>query len=232
MNKFKIIIIAISLFFTSLLTVEFIQFMETQRDVLGILNNKQVFQIEEPKREIDLSKIEKPKVGIKIPDDILRQMQDKEKEKQLKIKQEKAEQERQKKLEEEKIFLAKKEAEKKKEEQKVTSRGTTIVRKEETTKTDNSDWIKFTATFYDNCIKCCGKTTGRTAMGTIATPGRTVAMPSSYKFGTKIQIKGMGTYVVEDRGGAIQGNRIDIFVSSHAEALRMGRKTVYLKVVQ
>ena len=39
------------------------------------------------------------------------------------------------------------------------------------------------------------------------------------------------TYTVEDRGGAIKGNKIDIYVDSHQEALKLGRKTnvpVYL----
>ena len=57
-------------------------------------------------------------------------------------------------------------------------------------------------------------------------------MSNSYKFGTKVEIQGMGTYVVEDRGGAIKGNRIDIFYSNHKSALDFGKRTVYLKVVQ
>lgn len=57
-------------------------------------------------------------------------------------------------------------------------------------------------------------------------------MPSKYKFGTKIDIKGMGTYIVQDRGGAISGNRIDIFFNTHKEALKFGRRTVYLKVLK
>lgn len=97
---------------------------------------------------------------------------------------------------------------------------------------ESTGWVKFTATGYCNCSKCCGKTTGTTASGTKATAGRTVAMSSKYSFGTKIEIKGMGTYVVEDRGGAIKGNKIDIYFDSHQEALNFGRKTVYLRVIQ
>lgn len=96
---------------------------------------------------------------------------------------------------------------------------------------ESTGWVKFTATGYCNCSKCCGKTTGRTASGTKATAGRTVAMSSKYSFGTKVEIKGMGTYVVEDRGGAIKGNKIDIYFDSHQEALNFGRRTVYLRVI-
>ena len=49
--------------------------------------------------------------------------------------------------------------------------------------------------------------------------------PSNFAFGTELIIDGH-TYVVEDRGGAIRGNRIDIFFSSHQAALNYGRRTV------
>lgn len=100
------------------------------------------------------------------------------------------------------------------------------------TKKDDSEWIKFTATGYCPCSKCCGKNTGMTASGKKATANRTVAMSSKYSFGTKIKIKGMGTYIVEDRGGAIKGNRIDIYFNTHQEALNFGKKTVYIKIIK
>lgn len=96
---------------------------------------------------------------------------------------------------------------------------------------ESTGWVKFTATGYCPCSSCCNKTTGITASGTKATAGRTVAMSSKYSFGTKVEIKGMGTYVVEDRGGAIKGNKIDIYFNSHQEALNFGRRTVYLRVI-
>lgn len=99
------------------------------------------------------------------------------------------------------------------------------------TNENTGNWIKFTATGYCSCAKCCGKTNGTTASGTKATAGRTVAMSSKYAFGTKVEIKGVGTYTVEDRGGAINGNKIDIYFASHQEALNFGRRTVYLRVV-
>ncbi len=89
----------------------------------------------------------------------------------------------------------------------------------------------FTLTYYCPCTKCCGKyASGITASGTTATAGRTIAASSQYRFGTKMIINGH-TYTVEDRGGAIKGNKIDIYVDSHQEALKLGRKTnvpVYL----
>ena len=83
----------------------------------------------------------------------------------------------------------------------------------------------FTTTAYCGCSYCCGKSDGITASGTYATEGRTIAAPSNFAFGTELIIDGH-TYVVEDRGGAIRGNRIDIFFSSHQAALNYGRRTV------
>lgn len=47
---------------------------------------------------------------------------------------------------------------------------------------------------------------------------------------TQVYIEGWGTYTVEDRGGAIKGKKIDIFVSSNSVARKYGVKyaDVYL----
>jgi len=73
-------------------------------------------------------------------------------------------------------------------------------------------WI----TGYDICVKCCGKTDGITASGVKATVGRTVAAPKGFDFGTRLYIDGLGERVVEDRGGAIKGNKIDVLCEDHA----------------
>ena len=101
---------------------------------------------------------------------------------------------------------------------KVTSRSGTTTRAASntaatTTATAGTQVYKITA--YCPCAKCCGKATGRTAMGTRATAGRTVAASAKFAFGTKLNINGH-VYTVEDRGGAINGNKIDIFVNSLA----------------
>ena len=98
-----------------------------------------------------------------------------------------------------------------------------------TTATVNGETYKITA--YCSCSKCCGKTTGRTASGTQATAGRTVAAPAKFAFGTKLNIGG-NVYTVEDRGGAIKGNRIDIYVSSHSAALQWGVRYLPVSVVE
>ncbi|MCI9564760.1 MAG: hypothetical protein HFG30_01970 [Eubacterium sp.] len=77
-------------------------------------------------------------------------------------------------------------------------------------------------TGYCGCSSCCGKTDGVTASGTQATAGRTIAADTTkLPFGTKVVIDGH-TYTVEDRGGAIKGNKIDVYFSSHSKALQWG----------
>ena len=111
-------------------------------------------------------------------------------------------------------------------QQNVTSRGGTITRD-----TSSGTTKIFKVTAYCSCAKCCGKTTGYTASGTKATAGRTIAASSQFAFGTKLIINGK-EYVVEDRGGAITGNKIDIYMNSHAEALAWGVKYLPVEVGQ
>ena len=106
-----------------------------------------------------------------------------------------------------------------------TSRSVSLPR---TSSASTSGATTYKITAYCPCSKCCGKSTGRTASGTKATPGRTVAASSKFAFGTKLNIGGH-VYTVEDRGGAVNGNKIDIFVSSHSEALAWGVR--YLSLI-
>lgn len=81
----------------------------------------------------------------------------------------------------------------------------------------------FKLTAYCACPKCCGEwSDGTTYTGTRATAGRTIAVdPDVIPLGSTVNINGH-TYVAEDIGGAIDGNRIDIFFSSHTDALEFG----------
>ena len=112
-------------------------------------------------------------------------------------------------------------------QKKVTSRSSTLPR---TSGTSTTGGTVYKITAYCPCAKCCGKTNGRTASGTTATAGRTVAASSKFAFGTKLNIGGH-IYTVEDRGGAINGNKIDIFVNTHAEALQWGVRYLSVSVV-
>ena len=89
----------------------------------------------------------------------------------------------------------------------------------------------YTITAYCHCAKCCGKSDGITASGEKAVEGITVAMDKSIPFGTKIYIDGIGERIVQDRGGAIKGNRIDLYFDSHQEALNFGRQTKQVTIL-
>lgn len=100
-----------------------------------------------------------------------------------------------------------------------------------TTRTPSSGAVIYKVTAYCPCMKCCGKTNGITASGTKATAGRTIATDGKFAFGTKLSINGT-TYIVEDRGGAIKGNKIDLYFNTHAEALAWGVKYLPVEVVE
>lgn len=93
---------------------------------------------------------------------------------------------------------------------------------------------EFELTYY--CIEnyphiCNDGEATLTATGTTPTPGRTIAVdPSVIPYGTEVVIDGH-TYIAEDCGGAIRGNRIDIVVETHEQALQMGLRSaeVFIK---
>ena len=73
-------------------------------------------------------------------------------------------------------------------------------------------------TFYCHCAACNGRAGANCASGVQPTVNHTVAN-GSLPFGTRLLIDGQ-EYVVEDRG--VGDFEIDIFVSSHEEALQRG----------
>lgn len=84
---------------------------------------------------------------------------------------------------------------------------------------------KFKITHYCPCAKCNGSYGGTTAWAGKLNPGVTIAVdPSVIKKLSWVYIEGYGVLHAEDCGGAIKGNRIDICVGSHEEAMRLGVK--------
>lgn len=69
---------------------------------------------------------------------------------------------------------------------------------------------------------CNNGDSSQTATGTVPLAGRTVAVdPKVIPYGSEVIINGH-TYIAEDCGGAIKGNRIDILFDTHQEALEFG----------
>ena len=86
------------------------------------------------------------------------------------------------------------------------------------------DLGEFKVTAYCPCEKCCGKTDRITSTGVIAQENRTIAVdPKVIPYGTKVLIDGK-EYIAEDCGGAIKGNKIDVYFRTHQEALNWGVK--------
>jgi 3D (Asp-Asp-Asp) domain-containing protein len=71
---------------------------------------------------------------------------------------------------------------------------------------------------------------GLTASGVPVQEGVTIAAPPNIPFGSKIYIPVLNhTYTVTDRGGAIRGDHLDLFMKSSGTAVEFGKKR--LKVV-
>ncbi len=92
-------------------------------------------------------------------------------------------------------------------------------------------------TSYCQCPKCCGKfSDGITASGKKVKVG--MVANNWLPFGTKVFIKGLGEFTVEDRGnkkyfGTKEEKRktIDVYFNSHKEAKEFGVKFLKVKVL-
>lgn len=101
------------------------------------------------------------------------------------------------------------------------------------------EWIEATATAYCSCEICCGEWALNrpngivyTASGAEAVQGVTIAADwSIYPPGTVLFVEGLGEMIVQDRGGAIQGQKIDVYFESHADARQFGRQNVRFYIV-
>ena len=88
----------------------------------------------------------------------------------------------------------------------------------------------FKITWYCPCRKCSGNWAYQTSSGARCTEGRTVAAdPKVLKAGTRVVIN-RHEYVVEDTGGGVKGNHIDIFNESHSTCLDNAHGEKYWEV--
>ena len=91
---------------------------------------------------------------------------------------------------------------------------------------------KYRLTAYCSCSKCCGNWSkyNKTESGTTPKQRRTVAVDKKkIPVGSHLIINGH-EYVAEDTGSGVNGKSIDIYFSSHRDALNFGvqHATVYL----
>jgi 3D (Asp-Asp-Asp) domain-containing protein len=92
--------------------------------------------------------------------------------------------------------------------------------------------ITVEATAYTaECEGCIGIT--KTGVDLNANPdAKVIAVdPSIIPLGSKVYVEGYGYATAEDTGGAIKGNRIDVFVSEQNDAIQWGRKQVKVTII-
>jgi 3D (Asp-Asp-Asp) domain-containing protein len=93
------------------------------------------------------------------------------------------------------------------------------------------------ATAYDPGPVSTGKRPGDqgygvTASGRRAGYGVVAVDPRVIPLGTRLFIPGYGYAVAGDTGSAIKGNRIDLGFATYAEAVRFGRQTVTVYILE
>lgn len=109
--------------------------------------------------------------------------------------------------------------------------------------------VNMKTTSYCHCRRCCSykwllvvpyqktgpftfsiKEVGRTSSGVMARPGTIAADTTIYPYGTIMYIPGYGYGRVEDTGGAIKGQHIDLYRPNHLFARLWGVRMKKVKV--
>jgi len=70
----------------------------------------------------------------------------------------------------------------------------------------------------------------RTASGSWPSRGTIATDPRVIPLGTELYIEGYGPAVAADTGGAIQGQRIDLYMDTKHECLQWGRRKVEVQI--
>ncbi|SKC83510.1 3D domain-containing protein [Maledivibacter halophilus] len=102
--------------------------------------------------------------------------------------------------------------------------------------------LTMSATAYDLSVESCGKTPdhpqyGITRSGTRARPGVVAVDPKVIPLGAKLYVESLdgtedyGFASAEDTGGAIKGNKIDLFMEDPKDVRRYGRRKVRVYIL-
>jgi 3D (Asp-Asp-Asp) domain-containing protein len=112
---------------------------------------------------------------------------------------------------------------------KITKPTATVKKASTSSKAYKTITVKATA-YTASCTGC----SGITAIGLNLKKNPNVKAisvdPKVIPLGTKVHVEGYGTAIAADTGGAIKGNKIDVFMPSKSKALNWGRKTVKVKI--
>lgn len=124
----------------------------------------------------------------------------------------------------------------------ITEQGTKSVARTSRGNINYRKTLTMTATAYNNSYASTGKRPGDkywgiTASGTKARVGAVAVDPRVIPLGTRLYVEsldGTGDYgfcVAEDTGGAIKGNKIDLFFNTAGEVRRFGRRKVKVYIL-
>lgn len=99
--------------------------------------------------------------------------------------------------------------------------------------------LTVTATSYCPCPICTGPSSpargghGLTASGRRPLAGMTIATdPRIIPMGSYVNVQGLGLRFAADTGSAIKGAAIDVYVDTHEEARRFGRRRLRVRVLE
>jgi len=89
--------------------------------------------------------------------------------------------------------------------------------------------IEMTITAYDLSVESCGKSPddpayGITYSGEYVKEGYVAVDPNVIPIDTRVYIEGYGLAIAKDTGGAIKGNRMDIFMPDYDDCIKWGKK--------
>ncbi len=89
--------------------------------------------------------------------------------------------------------------------------------------------VKMEATAY---TLACGNGDGVTSIGIVPYEGIIAVDPRVIPYRTRVYVPGYGFAMAGDTGGAIKGNRIDLFMHKRSDAMRWGRRQVNMYILE
>ena len=92
--------------------------------------------------------------------------------------------------------------------------------------------ITVSATAYTAfCTGCSGITANGTDLRSNPELKVIAVDPTVIPLGTRVYVEGYGEAIAADTGGAIKGNKIDVFIPTQEDALNWGRRTVQVTIL-
>jgi len=98
-------------------------------------------------------------------------------------------------------------------------------------KEENNHMMIMEATAYTKSVEE-GTYKGITKSGTQVSRGTVSVDPRIIPLKTKLYIEGYGEAIALDTGGAIKGNRIDLYMDTKKEAFEFGRRDVKVFIIK